>query len=298
MRARIAARPRSYATATVVLIAAGLFVWPWSVTVYVPALIEARGLERVYSPRAARIKAVAITQGETLPPGALLIKLEAPQLDREEDLIRARIEATQLRLARRTADAQDLADNLVLNEEFAALNARLSTLDAERKQLEIRAPRGGVLVELSADLHEGRWLAAKAPLAVIGHTGQAVLNGYLAGEDLWRVKTGAKGRFFPDDPERESSAATLTEIAVAGATDLEIAELASLNGGGVRAERDSQQRLVPLNAEYRVELDVAGGNEAPDHAIRGFVRLEGLPESFMARAWRQVLKVLVREAGA
>ena len=298
MRARIVAKRRFYRPAFGLLVAAGVFAWPWSATVYVPAVLEGRDLSRIYAPRPARIQSVHAVQGQSVAQGALLVQLESPLLNHEETLTKARAEATSLRLSRRSADAQDLADNLILEEELAALTARLHSLAAEREQLEIRAPSAGVLMELSPDLHAGRWLAAKQQLAVVSGSGQATLNGYVQGEDLWRVKAGANGRFFPDNVEQPSSAAVLSEVAVAGATQIEIAELASTNGGGIRVEQDARQRLVPAHAQYRVRLDVAGDHSAPAQATRGFVRIEGLPESFLARVWRQVLKVLVREAGA
>ena len=74
MRARIAGSPRSYGSALAFLILIGLFAWPWSATVYVPALLEARDLERVYTPRASRIKSVHVRHGERVVEGALLVE--------------------------------------------------------------------------------------------------------------------------------------------------------------------------------------------------------------------------------
>lgn len=298
MRARIAAKRRFYRPALGLLLAIGIFAWPWSATVYVPAVLEGRDLSRIYAPRPARIQSVHAVQGQSLADGTLLMKLESPLLNQEEALTVARAQATRLRLSRRTADAQDRADYLILEEELAALTARMRSLAAEREQLEIRAPSAGVLMELSPDLHAGRWLAAKQQLAVVSGSSQATLNGYVHGDDLWRVKAGANGRFFPDNAEQPSSQAVLSEVAVTGATQIEIADLASINGGTIDVEQDARQRLVPSQAQYRVRLDVAGDHSAPAQATRGFVRMEGVPESLLARAWRQVLKVLVREAGA
>lgn len=298
MRAKIAGSGRSYVSAGAIALIVGLFIWPWSSTVYVPAVLEGRDLGRIYAPRPSRIKSVLVSAGQSVAKDMSLVELEAPLLDHEEALTTARAQATRLRLARRSADVQDLEDSLVLQQELAALTARLTSLAAERDQLNIRAPNSGVLVELAPDLHPGRWLAAKEQLAVVEGSHFATLNGYLQGDDLWRVKPGAIGRFFPDNPEEKSLAAVLSEIAVAGSSEIEIAALASTNGGGVGAEQDQHRRLVPSVAQYRVRLAVSEDGSAPAYATRGFVRLEGLAESFLARTWRQVLKVVVRESGA
>jgi len=53
---------------------------------------------------------------------------------------------------------------------------------------------------------------------------------------------------------------------------------------------------VPVVAQYAVNARIAG--EQPNQNRCGMLLLEARTESLMARTRRQVLKVLVREAGA
>ena len=221
-----------------------------------------------------------------------------PELANEEALARARLKAIRLRLARRSADAKDLEDNLVIEQERAALASRLQGLAGERRQLEVRAPIAGRVVELMSDLHPDRWLAAKEPIALIDGSPYAKVAGYISVNDVWRVVPGAKGRFMPEDPQAAAVGVTLTSVAVSGASEIDILELASPHGGAIDAEPDQHRKLLPSSAQYRATLDVIDGEPAPDKMERGTVVLTGKAESLIARAWRRVLTVLVRESGA
>ncbi len=51
-----------------------------------------------------------------------------------------------------------------------------------------------------------------------------------------------------------------------------------------------------LVGHYAITADITG--LSPQQTVRGFVILNGKGESIIGRMWRQVAKVLVREAGA
>ncbi|MGQ0673278.1 MAG: hypothetical protein ACT4N2_10440, partial [Hyphomicrobium sp.] len=240
----------------------------------------------------------SLTPGEPVAAGALLARLDVPEIASEEAIARARLKAIMLRLGRTSADTRDRDDALVLGQERAALQSRLAGLAAERRQLELRAPQAGRVVEVMSDLHPGRWLAAKQQIALVDGSRLAILNGYIAAADLSRVAPGAAGRFVPDDALEPAFDVALRTIAATGIAEVDIPELASAHGGAVAAEPDARQKLVPTEAQYRVTLDIEGPHAVPVKAIRGTAHLSGVPESFLARAWRRVLTVLVRESGA
>jgi putative peptide zinc metalloprotease protein len=103
---------------------------------------------------------------------------------------------------------------------------------------------------------------------------------------------------MPEDPQAATVNVSLASVAVSGASEIDILELATPYGGKIDAEPDPHHKLVPGTAQYRVTLDVLDPESAPTRALRGTARLTGARESFLARAWRRVLTVLVRESGA
>jgi putative peptide zinc metalloprotease protein len=207
-----------------------------------------------------------------------------------------RLAAVRARLDRRGADDGDREDNLVLESELASLAIRQIGLLKEQNELEVRAQRDGQVVEFNTQLTPGRWISAKEPIATIieGHAASAV--GYIGEADLWRVQTGASGRFIPDDASGSAASVTLSTIAVAGAATIELPDLAQPHGGRIAVQPDSRQKLVPLVAQYMAVMSVGADVVRPAMITRGVVHLDGQRESLFAKGWRQVLKVLVRES--
>jgi putative peptide zinc metalloprotease protein len=287
---------RLLVTCTGALALAAAVVAPWSGTVYVPAVIEARDMTRVFPPRAARVVSVHAAPGLTVEAGALLLQLAAPDLGHELGVVRMQLAAVRARLARRGADGADREDNLVLESELATLAIRQVGLLKELNELEVRAQRGGEVVEFNTQLTPGRWIGPKEPIATIIEGSAASALGYIGESDLWRVRTGAAGRFIPDDATGSAASVTLTAISVAGAGTIELPDLTQLHGGRIAVQPDSRQRLVPQAAQYLVTMQAAADVPRPAMITRGLVHLEGQRESLFARVWRQVLKVLVRES--
>jgi putative peptide zinc metalloprotease protein len=296
MRAEICNKRHALVTGAAALLLIAVFVVPWSSTIYVPAVIEARDMTRVFPPRAARVVSVHAVPGQRVEAGALLLQLEAPDLRHELDIVRMRLAAVRARMARRGADGADREDNLILESELATLAIRQIGLLKEQNELEVRAQRGGEVVEFNTQLVLGRWIGAKEPIATIIEGNATSALGYIGESDLWRVQAGAIGRFIPDDAAGITATVTLATIAVAGAAVIELPDLAQPHGGRIAVQPDSRQRLVPTVAQYMAVMQASADVARPVMMMRGLVHLQGQRESLFARGWRQMLKVLVRES--
>jgi putative peptide zinc metalloprotease protein len=296
MRETIRNSRRLLVTGSIVLTLIAVIVVPWSATVYVPAVMDARDMTKVFPPRAARVVSVHVVLGQPVAAGALLLQLESPELGHELNVVRMRLAAVRARLQRRGADDADREDNLVLESELATLLIRQGGLHKEIAELDVRAQRGGEVVEFNAQLTPGRWIGAKEPIATIIEGTAASALGYIGESDLWRLQPGASGRFIPDDATSAAATVTLTTIAVAGAAAIDLPALAQPHGGRIAVQPDSRQKLVPTVAQYMAVMQVSPDVTRPPMMMRGLVHLDGQRESLFARGWRQVLKVLVRES--
>jgi putative peptide zinc metalloprotease protein len=298
MRKTIGSNRRILVTSSCLAAVMAGFLIPWSGTIYVPALIEARDMSRVFPPRAARVVSIHATAGSTVAAGGLLLQLEAPDLVHELSVVRMRMAAARARLDRSTADEADREDSTVIDGDLKSLAQRIQGLLKEQQELEVRAPRAGHVVEFNAQLTPGRWIGPKEPIAMIieGETVAAV--GYIGEADLWRVRAGAAGRFIPDDPTTASARVTLDSIAVAGTATIDVPDLAQTNGGRIAVQPDSRQKLVPTVAQYQAVMRAGPEVKRPAMMQRGLVHLEGERESLFSKGWRQMLKVLVRESSS
>ena len=271
---------------------------PWSARIEIPAVVETADAQRVFATRPARVVAVHIRQGQSVTTGTPLVTLASPDIEQELALSRTRLRLAELQHARRGADAADLQESALLESSIASLTTKIAGLVTERDELVVRAPIDGHVIELDPLLHAGRWINPKQPVAVVADTRHAVVRGYVEEADLHRLTPGAAGRFVPDGAQRHVLPVTIAQIARAGASEIEIPDLASNNAGRIAVTADSRHRLVPTAAQYMVRMPVDAGQPVPELVLRGVVAADGARESFAVRLYRQAMKVLVREAGA
>ena len=183
---------------------------------------------------------------------------------------------------------------------MAALQQRRDGLRRQQAELDMQAPFAGHVVEIADALHTGRWLSPRESVLVIKAEQGAVLRGYLDERDVWRVKAGARAMFVPDEIALPRVAVRLTSIAQSAGAVLDQFELAASHGGRIPDRLDARRQPVPVTAQFAVRGEPAGPlpQAFATRSTAGVIVAEGTPESVIARAWRQVLKVLVRESGA
>ncbi len=284
-------------TATVAFGLLAIVIIPWSNGVDVPAVLEASDLVQIYPPRSAEVLSVTAQRGDFVQKEDPIIRLRVPELENGITGTTIKIDLARLRLARTVADRIDRDETLVLSHELKSLETELGGLQQQRDELTIRSPVSGTILELDTDLHPGRWIGKSDRIALISSQQRHVVRGYLSETALRRLSPNAIGLFIPDDMTRSSVAVRLESVARVGATSIDILELASTNGGQIAVQPDSRQNLVPLTAQYLVELKPQGLDHPPEQTVRGVVELKGAPESYLVRALRQVSKVLIRESG-
>ena len=302
MAKQILARPRTYVTLAVSIALIGLMLTPLPTRIAIPAVIEDQELQRIYPKRAAMIAEAPGRLGQPIDAGGIVIRLTQPELEHEIRRTEMSANAIRLRLERRSADATDKAESFVLEDALASLAAKLAGLKAEREELTIRAEHGGTIVEIDRLLVPGRWVQRTDPIAVIAGGKAVVVRGYLGENDIARLNFEGLARFVPENPLASAFDVRLDTIAAAGSEEMDLPELSSHYGGGVPAR--SQQRpgkarvQIPMHGQFLITglmaepqaLDIA-------RASRGVLHASGRPESMAERAFRQVLKVLIRESG-
>ena len=278
-----------------------LTLLPWSTRVFVPAVVDAAEIARVYPQRGGTVAEIRVKAGDTVKAGDVLVRLTSAELEHEAALTKGKIELVRLRLSRRASDAEDRSNSLILEQELRTLTSTLEGLKKERADLIIAAPQAGVIAEFNSAVHVGRAIGRSEFVALIRGNGAMLARGYVAQDDVARIGTGNAGRFVPDVPGLPSIPVHLREVAQAGAATIEMPELASQYGGQIavrpRSGDHGSKRLVPVNASYLATMPVDGDIGYPPVSARGVVVLDGEAQSIAGRAWRRIASVLVRESG-
>ena len=299
MRKAILASRRTALTACVLSALLVQSIIPWSSRVAIPAVLEVDGVAQLYPPVPAQVTAVHVERGQVVAAGAVLVSLSAPSITQELELTDRKTEIVRLRQSRRASDAQDREAAVVLDQQFTTLMERRAGLMQQLADLVIRAPFAGKVVEIGSNIHAGRWINLKEPVAVVRGMTTPHVRGYIDAADVWRLGEGAKARFVPDDRSLPSTDSEVRSIAQAASSVLDQLELIGSYGGRVADRLDARRQPVPVTAQYAVRAESIGElpPAAMDRTVPGLLIAEGRPESFIAGTWRQVLKVLVRESG-
>lgn len=273
-----------------------MLVVPWRSAVELPTMLEAGRASALHAPVAARVKTVNVHDGQGVAQGDVLIELESPDLDSRQAIVRREIQIQQLQMRRQASRSETAADAGIVEQRLAEAVAEYRGLAAQRERLLLRAPHAGKVRDLLPQLAVGRWLSTKDPLARVVEDG-ARLRGYLAEVELWRVATGASGRFIADDPMHPAIAVQLTEIDTNGAAFVDQEALVSDHHGPIAVRRDQHQRAEPVQAQYGARLSVLEDVPTPGQPLRGIVVLQGRGESLLGVAWRRMAALGVRESG-
>jgi putative peptide zinc metalloprotease protein len=273
-----------------------LLALPWRSAVELPTMLEAGHTSALHAPAAARVKMVNVHDGQVVAQGEVLIELESPDLDSRQAIVRREIQIQQLQMRRQAGRSETAADAGIVEQRLAEAVAEYRGLVAQRERLLLRAPHAGKVRDLLPQLTVGRWLSTKDPLARVVEDG-ARLRGYLAEAELWRVASGARGRFIADDPMHPAIAVQLSEIDTNGAAYVDQEALTSDHHGPIAVRRDEHQRAEPVQAQYGARLSVLEETPTPVQPLRGIVVLQGSGESLLGVAWRRMAALGVRESG-
>ena len=299
-RGRIESRGRVLITGCALAVFGLLLFLPVSSAIEIPAIAEPGRTLRLSLSTPARVEAVAVRAGTAVSAGEVLIRLASPQLDHEVAAARIRLALIDLRLDRRTADAQDRASSVVLDGQREAEREIIAGLQRRSDELTIRAPFDGVVAEILPDLHEGRWIGRGENLGTLVADGRRRIRGLVSGDSVARIDSAALGTFVPDDPTAASMRVEVTTVSMAGIATVDIPELASTLGGPVAAREEKGVGPVPVEAQYEVVLDrpddvlrLPGSPEV----VRGLATVSGRRESLAGQAARRLAAIFVRESG-
>lgn len=286
----------------------GLLFVPWSSNVTAPALLQSERQVRIYSPVAAQIVKIHAADGQTVQKGMPLFELRVPALQQEITMLRKQIAALQWQLSFHFIHRNTAAGIPVVQRERQAALKRLALLEKQKKQLVIRAPVNGHIVDMTTPLAEDEWIGTGEWLCTTADLAAPQAVAYVNERDLHRLRMGCSAKFIPDDPDQAVMKMNVTHIAYTASRHLAaVPELASPNGGAIAATRAPQTvasslgtntgAWIPEQAVYRVLL-------RPDHergmrpqVLRGSVVITADRESLFKKIGKYVLAIFLRETG-
>ncbi|MFV0367856.1 MAG: HlyD family efflux transporter periplasmic adaptor subunit [Hyphomicrobiaceae bacterium] len=296
MRARILSSRRSLVSAAVLVCLLALFMVPWNASVAVQAVAFSEPEFVIFAPTSSQVVENHIKDGATIKMGSTLLVLKSPDLEHEIRRAKLNKELTQMRLQRIAGDAMELSDLMTLKGELARNQEKLAGLEKEKARLVVRASHDGVLRDVDYGLNAGDWIDKDTPIARLVTTSAPIARGYIDEDDLWRLAPGADATFVPEDLSIPLAAGKVMAYAKTGSQTIQWPYLASVYGGAMPSDFAPNGSIVPRSGKHlvRVKLD----RQSVHQAMRGTLHIAAQRESIAAAVWRQILRVLVREASA
>lgn len=266
MRDRISQSSRARKIGVVCLALIVLAFLPIDRQVDAPAVLDGRVNQPLVAGDPAIVEAILVDNGDEVTRGQPLIRLQAPNI--EQEIAAARLELTQIlrQEGRATSDDEDRANLQVLGRERAAAEARIAGLEAQSDGLILSAPIDGRVVDIPPQLRSGVWVAAQDELARIVTPSDLNVQAFVREAEIWRIESGARGRFVPDDAARRSVKVEVSEVTSVASETLDQPILASTQGGPIAVQDGGGQNegeLRPREPIFRIGLSVATtANEA------------------------------------
>nr|CRH04454.1 putative Peptidase M50 [Candidatus Magnetococcus massalia] len=291
---------RNVVTSTLII---GLFLTgillPWKHPIQAPAELHAVLQTDLYAPNPGQIAQRFVGDGTEVERGTPLMRLISIDLESRKRQANIDILAIQAKLETLESSEENRTNRQILEQQLLEKRSLLLGVEEEIARLVIRAPHGGIYLDVPEGLRNGLWVNPSTLLGRVVDRSQASIKAYAVEDDLHRLELPSTGRFYAQDPEDPAINVSLVEISPSSSNRLESPYQASTYGGGVAVNEDAEGELVTQQAIYTLRLlPSEGENWQPrGRVVTGTVRLEGKPESLFEQAATFVTGILIRESG-
>ena len=248
--------------------------------------------------------------------GQPLIKLDSPNLTFKIATAQEKILKLKWKLRNIATFLNEFSQQNVLLQELQHARAELSGLILKKERLTILAPFDGVIESLSSNLYTGLWVKGKQILVVMINRKKNEIYAYTTTKNHQKLNDGQTGYFVPENIDLKKIPITIFDIITyqthelySRDSDQQYSTLmdisaplsayhASTFGGNIAVRQDKEQKLLPEETIFKLELSAKLPSDYPiKSVVRGQVFLEVDRKSIAHRVWTQIAIFLVKETG-
>lgn len=265
-------------------------------TVMAPAFMGAYEKWQIYSPYSAKV-VKATADGTKVRKGDVLFILDAHEQRHQASI--AEQQAGELRdRVRRLSASSDIGRERSaswLSEAHVREQESVSQKH-ELKRLVMRAETDGVLLDVDEGVKAGVHVTSRDLLGLLVGPSKSVVDAFVSEHDLKRIHLGSPCVFWPSLQYAGRQAGRIISIGRNRLTTLPLQALADKAGGEIATVNSSQNQLVPVDALYRVRIELTG-NVPIESLQMGRVVIRGDRESLVGRFLSYATSVIIRESG-
>lgn len=285
---------------TIVIFATTLFfaVVPWNSKTSMPAIYTSDTYNLVFPSNPGQLVENNADWGKEFKKGDIMFKFSSSYLENNIQKAEIRIKIWNQLAQRIAASQRDLLESPLVLKNLAKEKSVLRGMKEQRELLTVRAPVDGKVVYYNDTLTQGAWLNQTVPLLALNDVKNGRLTAVLDERSYARLKVGAEGRFYPDNPQYGPFDVYVEEIDSTHMQVLSDPYFGSPFGGKVAAILDQNKNLIPQDAVYKVYLRPLGGEvEVPQKVMVGTAKIRGKRRSFIRWLYDSSASILIKESG-
>jgi putative peptide zinc metalloprotease protein len=279
------------------LLVSGILFLPLFSGINAPGVLRAASEQPVYSPFAARLENIAISDGQEIEPGRVLMELDAPSQSEERDKAVA-LAAAYSRSARGALALPEdgAARSVTAQQQASRYEAEGRARALELQRLRIAATDHGVVRDLDPTLQDDTWVGPSQLLAVVVNSRRWRVEALVPERERLRLHQGSNATVIVRGRTQKLTG-TVIAIDSSPVTKLPHLLLAQEHGGPIPLNPTAPKKeLKPADAWFRVLVE--GQAEMPLQAVHEVrVHFTGSRES-LAHGWvDNALSAVIQQSG-
>ncbi|MDR5907397.1 HlyD family efflux transporter periplasmic adaptor subunit [Franzmannia qiaohouensis] len=281
-------------TALLVVVGGLLFGLPAPYATTLHGVVESREPAQLRAGASGALAELWVEDGTQVEAGEPLLRLEAPELAAEVQLLEAQQRETEQQLQASVRDA--LAANM-LRETLRLTEQRLEDARQRAAAMVLNSPRDGLLLMPEGKPSLGRFVERGTPLAVVVRPEDLRVRSLVPTHRADRVRGDAQSVSLRRPGSDASVAAGLAWMAPSASHDIPSDVLSVDGGGSVARDPQAESPLTAFRRHYLADFDASAliAEEQPVRlGQRVYVRVEHQPEPLGYRLWRDARRSFLR----
>lgn len=274
-------------------IAVALFVVPFPYSTLAEGVVSVPGDGAIHAGGDGVVAEIAVTQGQTVEPGQLLVRMQDPLLAARVNLLQATVAEISLRES--SLSVSDPAAARIAASELEHAEADLELAKARQKALEIRAEVAGKVAMIQTIDLPGQYIARGALLGYISTFRDPIIRAVVPESDADFVRQRTKGIEvrFVSHPSEALDARIIREVPALEASLPSLA-LATQGGGKIVLDPGDSARRRTLQNLLHLDLRLKESHVFETIGDRVLIRFSHEPASMAERVYWRIRQVFLR----
>lgn len=276
-------------------VAMAAFFYPLPHTVTIPVMVNIQGQTLIYTPEKAQLETVAVSNGDRVRQGQVLLRFSSPELTFQREQAMMEHDLMQFRLNRISSSEAEKLETVTLRQKLQEAEETLAGLDNQLAQLVWRSPVEGMVVDLIANLQPGQWFSPDQVIGRILEGDKQDIIGYVDETFVSRLLPDQKGKFIPNNLSAPSLPVKVEQLDPNSSEFITPKSLSVLYGGPIASLKNEKGDAVPVVAMHRIQFLFSDARLPEQQALQGVVVLRLAPESLASQSGKRLWRLIIAE---